>query len=268
VSRGFDISLLGMDGIGKSTLAAALARRLRAGGREVSVVSWQDFLRSAESGPGARLLGGLYGTLIRSLYAGTDALDRLPGGESRYFGDHGVRRVRELDSLRVGGNRPRPLLAAALLETAAQLLARELVVEPALARGEVVIQDGHGLKIAVKALLLAEAGTAGRPDPIGVELSRLLGRWAEPSLGVFLTGDPEVAHRRKNGTFGFAEHFGLVGGEPDTTFVPFQRLAQERYAAAAREHGWLTVPSRSLPDAVEAVLTVLRGRGFVAEVPA
>ncbi|MGW5746352.1 hypothetical protein [Amycolatopsis sp. NPDC003861] len=266
--RGFDISLLGMDGIGKSTLAAALARRLRAEGREVSVVSWQDFLRSAESGPGARLLGGLYGTLIRCLYAGTDALDRLPAKDSDYFGAEGVGRVGELDAVRVTGNRPRPLLAAALLETAAQLLARDLVVEPALARGEVVIQDGHGLKIATKALLLAEAETAGRPDPVGAELGRLLGRWAEPSLGVFLTGDPEEARRRKNGTFGFVEHYGLTGAEPGPTFVRFQRRAQERYAAAAREHGWLTVSSRSLPEAVEAVLAGLRGLGFAEEVPA
>lgn len=260
-----------MDGVGKSTLAAALARRLRAEGREVSVVSWQDFLRSAESDAGTRLLGGLYGALIRCLYVGTEALDRLPSADSQYFGDAGLRRVRELDSLRVRGNRTRPLLAAALLETAAQLLARELVVEPALARGEVVIQDGHGLKIAVKALLLAEAGaqagTAG-PDPVGAELSRLLGRWAEPSLGVFLSGDPEDAFRRKNGTFGFAEHYGLTGAEPGATFVRFQRQAQERYAAAAREHGWLTVSSRSLPEAVDAVLTVLRRRGFVEAVPA
>lgn len=243
------IAFLGIDGSGKSTLAAALATSLRHQGERVQQVSLKGYLRADSGVP---LLRTLCHATIQAAYAGA----RTPDGEPALaLVPAGIVDPDEaLRSIPVASNDPASILAAGLLGLSAELLLHRLVVAPALARGEVLVQDGHGLKNAVKAGLIAEAA--------GGDVTRFLSyandTVPQPTLGVFVRSDPALASQRRlaqHGSAGFSEHLGLAGQSPDT-FTSFQRRAQRMYATMARDRGWLTVDMGDRP-AEENIQTAL-----------
>ncbi|HEX6339769.1 hypothetical protein [Umezawaea sp.] len=246
------IAFLGIDGAGKSTLASALATRLRQEGERVRLVSLKDYLRADSDVP---LLRTVYRSALQAAYAGA----RTPGGDPALpLVPADVEDPDEaLGSIPVASNDPASILAAGLLGVSAELLLHQLVVAPALAGGEVLVQDGHGLKTAVKAALIAEAA--------GGDGTRFLGYATEvlprPTLGVFVRGEPALASRRRlaqHGRFGFSEHLGLAG-RPRATFTSFQHRAQQLYATVAADRGWLTVDmtDRPVEENVRAALSLI-----------
>src|SRR2546421_7524388 len=81
---GFDIGLLGIDGIGKSTLAEHIADVFRARGKEVVIVSWRRWLLRPDPGRARDILFPLHGAAVRALLsesrtrAGICGSDLLP----------------------------------------------------------------------------------------------------------------------------------------------------------------------------------------------
>jgi hypothetical protein len=269
--RGLDIGFIGIDGIGKSTLAGAVAEALREHGHDVEVVSWHRYLRPDSDD----ILGAVYPALIRTLFAGARTaegdrvLDLLPGDS--------IADVERLRGLPVAVNEPGTLLASAALELAAQLLHRSRTVEPALAAGRTVVQDGFGIRTVVKLALLASAaggyGTDRRAARRLVAFATdLLHGYGSPTIGVFVHGSPRLAQEwrlRQRGAVGFAEDLSLAGHPGPIGFVAMQGRAQRVYAAAARSEGWLAVRMYDRPRAenvaagVATIVAALRARGLL-----
>jgi hypothetical protein len=284
---GFDVALLGIDGIGKSSVAKALAEVLRRRGRTVTVTSWHQHARGHGSGRGSQALRAAYGAMFRSVYAactgpdgaGADLL--LPGLDADLFGTDPHARINDPDAeISLDVRHPGPLVAAGLMDLAAHIIERDFVIAPALARGEVVIQESHGLKNAVKLGMVAQsmtAGQAGRDGALRRYLAfarRCVDEWSPPVQTVVLAGDPELAYRwrkEQNGRIPRGEHADVAGRATRSAFVAFQSRVQERLLAAAEAEGWPCVRmadrarGENIDSAVRTALRVLAERGLVPE---
>ncbi len=281
-ATGFDIALLGIDGIGKTTLSNALADALREHGCPVTVTSWRDYFRHGDSGPHTNVLTGLYTTLFRSIYSayldpdGNSASRLLPASDKDFLrAEHEPLPMdHEAVPLALDRDRPATFLAAGLMEIAARMLERELVINPAVARGEVVVQEGHGLKTAVK-LGAVTASLVGSDEQVALYLSaarQLLGTWATPTCSVFVSGDPQLAYRwrrAQSGTIGRGERLDRDGRPAQSTFVQLQTTIHRELAATAEAEQWPTVvmsdrPRReNLAEAVTTILDALAGQGLL-----
>jgi hypothetical protein len=283
---GFDIALSGIDGVGKSTVSEALATALRERGYVVSVLSWRNYLKSGSPASGPTALRATYIAMLRSLYSAAVGADGgsvehlLPSLEQDVLGTHDGPPVLEDPSLDLALNpdRPNAFLASGLLEIAARLVERETVIAPALARGEVVIQESHGLKNCLKLGLVAQHlangnGEANRIVEDYISMARrCLTEWTRPSLGVLVTGDPQLAYvwrKRQKGFIARGEHLDEDGRPAEWTFVELQTRLQEKLVATAETEGWPSVTMTDRPQdlnvtsAVQTVLDALATRGIL-----
>jgi hypothetical protein len=285
-SNGFDIALSGIDGVGKSTVSEALATALRGRGYVVSVVSWRDYLRSGSSASGPTALRATYVAMFRSLYSAAVGTDGgsvehlLPSLEQDLLGTRVGPSVFDDPSvdLALNPDRATVFLASGLLEVAARLVERETVIAPALARGEVVIQESHGLKNCLKLGLVAQhlANGDGPADRVVEDYLRVVRRcltgWTRPTLSVLVTADPRLAYawrKRQKGFIARGEHLDEDGRPAEWTFVELQTRIQERLVTIAETEGWPHVAMTDRPralnvaSAVQAVLDALAGRGIL-----
>jgi len=273
---GFTIALAGIDGIGKSTVSEALASALRARGYVVTVTSWRDYLKSGPA-TGRTAVRATYIAMLRSLYSacigpgGESAEHLLPDFDRDFLDGDGQSLVLDDPPADVALNPDRWILfvAGGLLEVAARLIERDTVVAPALARGEVLIHESHGLKNCVKLGLIAQHLTDNdkRADAVVADYlslaRRCLLRWAPPTLGVLVTGDPRLAYawrKHQNGHIARGEHLDEDGLPAERTFVELQTGIQERLITMADTEGWpcVTMTDRPLElNVTGAVRTVL-----------
>ncbi|MFB4313841.1 hypothetical protein [Actinomadura sp. 21ATH] len=279
----FDVALLGIDGIGKSSVAEALAGELRRRGFEVTITSWRAHLRGGRSGRGGEALHAAYDAMFRSVYAaclgpdGESAERLLPRlGEDLAGGDPG--RLGDPDAdVALDPRHPAAFLAAGLMETAARLIERDFVIAPALARGEVVIQESHGFKNILKMGVYARVLSPGAGPALGEYFSfahRCLSRWAPPAQSVVLRGDPRLAYSRRleqRGRIPRGEHAG-IGGEPaEASFVELQSGVQAELLAIAAAEGLPCVEmgggtrEENVAEAVRVTLRALAGRNLLPE---
>jgi hypothetical protein len=283
---GFDIALAGIDGVGKSTLSAGLATELRRHGYVVTVVSWRDYLRSPASGGQHGAVAAVYRAMIRSLYAaltgpdGEAAEHLLPGLDEDFRNGRAVRMLLDDPSVRVTLNPERLnlLLACGLLEAAARMAERETVIRPALARGEVVIQESHGLKNCVKYGLFAEHLANGDDvshrtiaDYLSV-VRRCLVEWSPATVSVLVTADPRLAYawrKRQNGFISRGEYLETDGRSAEWGFLELQAGVQRALLSIADVEGWprvtMTEQARelNLASAVGTTLETLADRGIL-----
>lgn len=274
----FDIALLGIDGVGKTSISHALADALRAHGFPVTVTSWRDYFRRGSPD----VLSAAYTTIFRSVYsayvdpAGDSGSRLLPAREEDFLRDHGEPLPMDDEGVPIALDRDRPgtFLAVGLMEVAARMLERELVINPALARGDVVVQEGHGLKNSVKLGAVAASFLGGDERVTGyLSATRtMLGQWAAPDVSVFVSGDPRLAYRWRKGQrgrIGRGEHLDRDGSPAESTFVELQTVIQRELARVADAERWPTVSmsdrsrEENIGEAVTTVLGVLAGRGLM-----
>jgi len=275
-------------------VADGLARELRHRGYLVTTTSWREYLRMGSTADEKSPLRGVYAAQLRALFSacvdpdGVGAEQLLAGLDEDLTCGPGRPMVLDDPSVHVAlnHNRLNTFLAGGLLEVAARLIERDTVIGPALARGEVVIQESHGLKNCVKFGVMAEhlarhAGRAGQFDQVaGSYLSvvrHCLTRWAPPTVTVLVVGDPSLAmawRRQQKGFIPRGEHLDEDGRPAQWTFVELQTEMQIRLMAIGEAEGWPRVTMTSRPRglnvalAVETVLEALADREILSREPA
>ncbi|MFD0420784.1 nucleoside/nucleotide kinase family protein [Streptomyces parvus] len=288
---GCSIAFLGMDGVGKSTLAQELERRLTQRGRPVALLSRREYLKKQPDGFVGATITGLYEGSLRTLYGFAGLGDGGTLGE-RFPPPPADLMARDfemlLDGAEITSNDPRALTASMLCEIAGHMMFRTAVVLPAVAQGQVVIEDTHGIKMVVKQYLLATSLLApgdplrARLDAV-LELALELLRPADAalSLAVVVHTDPEIAYERRirqKGRVGGMEHYGPVGRAADRdSYLDLQSSSQKIFdrigdrwdclradLTDARDQEQLTSTRRAVDDILAAVERLRDGRGHAA----
>lgn len=255
--RGAYVALLGIDGTGKSTLAAGLAERCAQVGQPVRTVSWRRLVESPTEPAGwpKDSLQNLWLEIFR-LYYGGATLDggarEMPGSYDELVARGGTEHLHDAE---VAGVRPHGPLAAALLEVAGNILLQRDAIERWVAEGCVVIQESYGFKHVVKELLLVEkldpalAGEAA----LTLRFARdFFGRACVPDVGVLVAGDPALALRWRTaeaGRTGVFENLSVAGEDPATSFLALQARCTAIFDDFAAEHGWLRFEVQDEPPA-------------------
>ena len=266
------VALMGIDGAGKSSIAAELATELQAAGRPVEIVSFKRALAGDQPVTSSILGHVAYASLIcqyaeaeladagldpGALLAAADAAGSFPEAE---------RRVRAVPVVR---NEARPFLASALLEVVGGFGVQSYV-EARLRAGVCVIDESYAFKHVLKNVLLAQR-LAGPGSPVHAEAQRVLdtavslfGTLLGPGLGCWVDTDPQLAlqWRTKAGAETTAfENYGLLGEAGEDSFLALQDDCRGAFAAAARRWGWqrVTMEDRPREDNLAAALAAISG---------
>jgi thymidylate kinase len=268
-ARGAYVALLGIDGTGKSTLAAGLAERCVQVGQPVRTVSWRRLIESPAEPAGwpKDSLQNLWLEIFR-LYYGGATLDggarQMPGTYAELVERGGTEHLHDaaLEGVRAHGP-----LAAALLEIAGNALLVRDSIRQWVAEGCVVIQESYGFKHVVKELLLAGELDPALAGEVALTLRyahEFFGRACGPDVGVLVAGDPELALRWRTaeaGRTGVFENFSVAGADPAASFLALQSRCAAIFDDFAAAHGWLRVEVRDGPPAAN------RDRLFAALAP-
>lgn len=255
VGKGAYVALLGIDGVGKTTLAAALAERCAQVGQPVRTLSWRRLIESPTEPAGwpRDNLRNLWLEIFRLYYGGAT----IDGGTRAMPGSYDELTARggteHLHDSAVEGVRAHGPLAAALLEVAGNILLQRDTIRQWVAEGCVVLQESYGFKHVVKELLLA-----GELDPtMAGELALTLrfahdffGRVCVPDVGVLVCGDPATALKwrtAESGRTGVFENFSVAGEDPAGSFLDLQGRCGDIFDAFAADHGWLRFEMREGP---------------------
>ncbi|GGT43232.1 hypothetical protein [Streptomyces chromofuscus] len=250
MSQGLHISFLGVDGIGKTSLATRLARLLGEHGLPVRLISWRGTLDEEEDPqpwPGVALQQ-LWLETFRLLYGGAscegepldlprDYVQWRDGGYEDRMGRSDVR-----------GTRPAGPMAAALAELAGNVVLFPEVVRPAVQRGEIVIQETFPYKHVLKQLLIAERL---QTDPAQVELighamsfmTTMFGSALfQPDIGVLVDGPVSLAYAwriAESGHVGALEDFSAAGEHGEASFHRLQEETADAFRRVAKDWDWL-----------------------------
>ena len=252
------VALLGIDGTGKSTLAAGLAERCAQVGQPVRTVSWRRLIESPDEPAGwpKDSLQNLWLEIFR-LYYGGATLDggarQMPGTYVELVERGGTEHLHDaaLDGVRAHGPRPR-----ALLEIAGNILLQRDAIARWVAEGCVVIQESYGFKHVVKELLLAEEMDPALAGEAALTLRYahdFFGRACVPDMGVLVAGDPALALRWRTaeaGRTGVFENYLVAGEDPGASFLlALQTRCSKMLADFAAAHGWLRFEVHDEPPA-------------------
>ncbi|MEU3660332.1 hypothetical protein AB0E77_11295 [Streptomyces sp. NPDC032940] len=258
--RGLHLSFLGIDGIGKTTLAEHLTAELRARNVTVTPVSWRSTLDAELPTWPQEALRTLWMDTYRLLFGGAVHQGRPVSLPERYADWQSERSEDRLGELRATASSPSGPLAAAFVEFAGNLVLHAEVIRPALRRGEVVIQETFPYKHVLKEYLLARElaqGTEATPYE-STEIDFLFGPLEEsfgsgtlsPDLGVLLDGPIELALRRRlrqSGAVGVLEDLRTAGRHGDEGFVALQSASARRFEAFARKYDWSVLTVEDAP---------------------
>ncbi|WP_031513267.1 hypothetical protein [Streptomyces sp. NRRL F-5123] len=273
--RGVYVSLLGVDGIGKTTVAERLVSDLRARGRTVTPVSWRASLHGDLPVWPQAALRTLWMDSFRLLFGGAVA-----GGEHVTLPERYEDWVREdaeegLAGLEASASSPSGPLASLFVEFAGNLVLYAEVIRPALERGDVVVQETFPYKHVLKEYLLARA-LAGRAGDVPYSRGDMDGLFApveaffgggplRADVGLLVDGPVALAHRWRlgqGGRVGVLEDLRTAGEAGDEGFTRLQSESAERFRKFAADWGWSvhTVADAPVEENVPRALALLRAR--------
>ena len=258
--RGLYVSLLGIDGIGKSSLAQRLTRDLRERGLKVLPLSWRDCLDAQLPGWPQQALRTMWMDTYRLMFGST--IDQgqhiaLPERYADWVEERAEERLSELAA--TPSSATTGPLAAAMVEFAGNLVLYSEVIRPALERGEIVVQETFPYKHVLKEYLLAvyaanRTGTgAYHPqeiDPLFTPMEEFFGGPLNPDVGVFVDGPPELAlewRLKQSGQVGVMEDLRIAGEPGFDGFVRLQSECARRFLEFARKYGWQRHEVRDAP---------------------
>ena len=280
--RGFDIGLIGLDGVGKSTIATELQRALVERGIPTLVQSWRRAVKESDDRFVRSLLAEIHAGSHRMIWGSAqrsagDVRALFPEGAVDVVGHEFIQTLKAIDVTR---NDCRALCAAGWLELAADLALQLQEVQPRLTAGQSVILDSFGLKpvaklLTVSAIVAREDGDNDSVELINRNLRLILdvyGSWLRPEAGFLIDASAETAwrHRERDPKgIGLVEDLAVAGRRGRAPFVELQNAINEIYREAVTAWGWLTIPvgEESLPRATEravsAILEDLRRRSLI-----
>lgn len=254
LKSGFRISLLGVDGIGKTSLTEEMRGYLAERGLKSEIISWR---RLVNGSPAARpypqaTLEQLWVEDWRLLYGGgvaggTPVDDRMP----RRFEDFQDAAVEETFPLGADGVRSSGPMVSGLVESAIDFVIEAEVIRPLVDAGVVTVRESFGFKPVLKSLLIARKCAAGSVPATVVDrmIDRVIETYSDPYLqpdiGIYLDGDVSVAYerRRRDGRgVGIAEDFGLAGQSGEESFLALQAECATYFDRVARRWGWYRLP--------------------------
>ncbi|PSM40855.1 hypothetical protein C6Y14_22840 [Streptomyces dioscori] len=231
------MALLGIDGGGKSSVAAALREGLEHAGHEVVDASTDVMFERAALGEGHP-----WESLHHIAEEGWRLYLRQPPAQSAVF-------------------------TSGLLELTAYCVIRADVVEPALERGAVVLTDSFCLKNVVRTLRQAQFMEGCLREAVDQALrgvrTALSSPVLQPDVGLLLDADPALALRWRRAQRGGLEpgaDLSVAGRPGDEAFVELQSALATELREAAGHWGWhvLSVDGRPLAETVSAALSHVR----------
>lgn len=246
---GLFISFLGVDGIGKTTLSRAVGEHLESRGFTVRHIAWRQLLAGESRQWPGESLQQLWVEAFRLLFAGGER-DGQPLRMPRDYPSWNQAGWEEaLKDSRVSGVRAVGPLAAALVELAANMVIAAEEIQPALARGEVVLQESFPFKHVVKELLIAQriAGIESQWSPI----TQLMQAFFQsifsafplrPDIGILVDGPIDLAYRwrmAQSGNLGVLEDYGAAGEKGQEAFTHLQTQTAAIFRDSAQNWGWL-----------------------------
>lgn len=268
--RGMHVALLGIDGIGKSTLAAELAELCRDRGRPVSVVSWRSYIDQPSTGATGyplESLRNLYVETFRLFCAGA-VIDGGVGAFPTTYAEFAARGGGAgLDGTSFADVRPSGPVAAVLLEASGNLIFQREVVQPLVARGHVVIEESYGYKHVVKDLIYAAHAAPGATEELALITPfarEFFGRVLQPDVGLYVCGDPALAMRWRTAQSGAPGRFEALpdAERPEAlSFIDMQAACAGEFERFAEENAWVHVLQVDAPRSKnrERVLAVVQG---------
>ncbi|MFD6286225.1 hypothetical protein [Streptomyces sp. NPDC060205] len=254
---GFHLALMGIDGVGKSTLVKELAETARGQGLPVRTVSWRGVVEEEgeESSFPKAELRRLWVESFRAYFGGARTAQGTPVELPVSFEDLYARGGTEyLNGVRVHDLRPDGALASAWIELAANTLLHQAVIEPAVAEGCAVLQESYGYKHLLKLFAYAEhlSPRMAETASIGRALvADYFGRVLQPDVGVYVAGDPRTAlrWRRQQSELGTFETFASSGESAESSFLRLQEHTARAFGTFAQTHGWTRVDVLDAPRA-------------------
>jgi thymidylate kinase len=241
--RPLHIGFLGIDGIGKTSMARLLQAELESAGIAVQQVSWRDHV-DADARPNVRAaFRELWVESWRLMFLGDGEDPVVPPSYDEFQGEGWEDR---LISLNVPANMAAGPLAAAWLELAAQVLLYHEVIAPLRNSGVWVIEESYPLKFVMKELLAARALSreprAQQEVATALELLPALFRPRAPDLGILVSGPVELAYQRRiaeAGETNSSEDLGQAGRKGRDGFVDLQSECDRRFREVAADESWL-----------------------------
>ena len=252
------LALMGIDGAGKSSIAAELAESLRARGRAVEIVSFKRAMAGADPVPSS-ILGHVAFASLKCQYAEavlTDpSRDRNSLLSATDLGAYFPEAERRLRSVPVERNAARPFLSSALLEVVGGLWV-QAYIEPRLQAGVSIIDESYAFKHVLKNVLLAQRMTPPG-SPVHVEAQGVLdtarslfGALLGPTRGYWIDTDPQLALRwrtKAGETTTSFENYGLLGEIGDESFIAMQEDCRLAFETTARQWKWRRIAMHDQP---------------------
>lgn len=248
MSEGAYVSFLGIDGVGKTTLARAFRDRLRRLGILVEDVSWRSVNQGAGESWPTDALQELWLNTFRLLFGGSRLAGDpiiLPRSYDVWERENWEQRLGEMPLTSAHRSGP---LAAALAELSGNLVLTDAVIRPLVAQGVVVIQETFPYKHVLKEILVARQISdspefASMCDLLeNTTLASFGSAHMQPDVGVFVDGDAALAHSwrmEETGRLGLLEDFGAAGSRGRESYLQLQEQSSSFFSAAASSWGWI-----------------------------
>lgn len=247
--QGAYVSFLGIDGIGKTTLARAFRDKLLGLGVNVKEVSWRS-----TNGEGGQTwphdaLQELWVDTFRLLFGGSTVSGQplaLPRDFATWDSEEWEDKLGEMPLTSAHRSGP---VAAALAELSGNLVLTDAVIRPLVDSGTVVIQETFPYKHVLKEILVARQIS---DEPRFISICGLLetlilevfgSAHMQPDLGIFVDGDPTLAHAwrlNETGKLGLLEDFGAAGDRGRESYLQLQEQSAAYFSTAAKSWGWET----------------------------
>jgi hypothetical protein len=255
--EGVHIALMGIDGAGKSTIAAEIAAALNAAGRKTEIVSFKRAMATGDPFT-AGILGHVAFASLTAQYAEaafTDPAIDVPALLAAYPLDSYSAAEKAVRAADVDRNSAQPFLSSAFLEIVGGFWIQHHI-DSRLCQGITVIDESYAFKHALKNLLfvrrLTEPGTPLRDtaDSLLATARSVFGTLLRPAHGYWIDTDPRLAWRWRAAVEDEPtsfENYGLAGDTGESSFLEMQSDCRAAFADATSAWGWHRIVMEDRP---------------------